>query len=352
MPKRMKRWPPVIDLHEDISYYYIAHPDDLPFRRDSYSKDLPLRDSDIPKFQKANLRLLFSAIFCLPPIVNFEVGRRVAGGYGMDQRRYHSSNTTHGAATAALDHMKVYYALAEEYADSIHLVRTRADLREAELGRSIGFLLAMEGAYAIEDVYDLDLYYNLGLRSLGLVWNFDTRYCASCMSKKDYGLTGEGEELVKRCNRFGVIIDLVHASKKTHIEVARASSLPVMNTHSNAKAIHPMSRTIDDEMYEVIKKNGGVVGSVIETTMVGGKGDLEKLVDHIVYVRERFGPEITAIGTDYFGLSRAVTGLEDISKIGALFRALERRGMSEDDIEKLAYGNALRVIRANAARWR
>jgi membrane dipeptidase len=346
-----KKLPAVIDLHEDISYYYIAHPDDLAFRRDDYSKDLALRDSDIPKFKRANVSLVFSAIFCLPPTFNQSVGRMMARGYGMSDKGYQGSNTTHGASTSAFDHLKVYYALAEEYSDSIHIVRTEGDLERAAAGESIGFLLALEGAYAIEDVYDLDLFYNMGLRSLGLVWNFDTRYGASCMSKKDYGLTGEGEQLVERCNKLGVIIDLVHASKKTHLEAVKKSRLPVMDTHSNAKAIHDITRTIDDETYEAIKKNGGVVGSVIEVSMVGGKEDLSSLVDHMMYVHENFGPDITAIGTDYFGLSRAVTGLEDIGKIGRLFAALRKRGMSDQDIEKLAHKNAMRVIRANAKRW-
>ncbi|MDA4123226.1 MAG: membrane dipeptidase [Thaumarchaeota archaeon] len=347
-----KRRPTVVDLHEDISYYYVNHPDDLAFRRDDYAKDLPLRDTDIPKFRRGNVSLVFSAIFCLAPTVNLTSGRMMARGYGMDDRGYQGSNSAHGASSAALDHLKVYYALAEEHSKHIHLVRTAKDLGRAEAGKSIGFLLALEGAYALEDVYDLDLFYNMGLRSLGLVWNFDTRYCASCMSKKDYGLTGEGEELVKRCNQLGVIIDLVHASRKTHLEVTKLSKLPLMNTHSNAKAVHDISRTLDDEMYEAIKKNGGVVGSVIEATMVGGKQDLQSLVDHIMYVHERFGADITAIGTDYFGLSRAVTGLEDISKIGNLFDALGRRGMSREDIDKLAYKNAMRVIHANAKRWK
>ena len=39
------------------------------------------------------------------------------------------------------------------------------------------------------------------------------------MSKKDYGLTSEGKELVKLANSLGIIIDSAHACKKTVIDV-------------------------------------------------------------------------------------------------------------------------------------
>jgi membrane dipeptidase len=41
--------------------------------------------------------------------------------------------------------------------------------------------MALEGAEALEDLEDLELLYDLGLRSLQLTWNFDNRYGASCM---------------------------------------------------------------------------------------------------------------------------------------------------------------------------
>ena len=52
----------------------------------------------------------------------------------------------------------------------------------------------------------------LGLRAVGLTCNFDMRYASSCMSKKDDGLTGKGEQLVEEANqRHGVIVDLAQS---------------------------------------------------------------------------------------------------------------------------------------------
>jgi microsomal dipeptidase-like Zn-dependent dipeptidase len=45
-------------------------------------------------------------------------------------------------------------------------------------------------------------------------------------------------------------------------------------------------------------------------------------------------------------------GLEEMSKLGNLWRELERRGLGDEEIRMMAYGNAMRVVRENASRWR
>jgi len=344
------RRPPIIDLHQDISYYYVSGASGLNFPLDDFSKDIEGRHGDIPKFRRANVSIVFSSMFCLLPTVAPDVIRRLSAGYASTQKRAWTPRATH---STALEHLKVYYFLEEMHSPDLVIIRRMEDVERAMRGSFIGFLVALEGAYAIEDVYDVKLFYNMGVRSLQPAWNFDSRYCATCMSKTDYGLTGEGEELVRECNKLGIILDLAHASRKTHLDIIQASSLPVLNSHSNARQIHDVSRNLDDEAYEAIKGNGGVVGSIFSQSMTGRNMDLQSLADHIIYVWQRFGPDIMALGSDYFGLidSAPPRGLEDITKVEKLFASLLDRGMSEAEIEKLAYGNALRVIKENAKHW-
>jgi len=174
------------------------------------------------------------------------------------------------------------------------------------------------------------------------------------MSSKDFGLTGEGEELIKDCNRLGLIVDLAHASRRTHLDVAKLSVLPFINSHSNAKAVYDVSRNLDDELFELVRGKQGVVGSIFGTSMVGPKKDVDSLADHIMYVYEKFGGDILALGSDYFGIidSSVTKGVEDITKMQNLFGVLAKRGMGKEDIEKLAYKNSLRVIEKNAERWK
>ncbi|MEM2689735.1 MAG: dipeptidase [Nitrososphaerota archaeon] len=341
--------PMIIDLHEDISYYYVCGASGLEFGLEEFDKDMPGRHGDIPKYRKAKVAIVFSSVFCLLSTVSPRISETLTKGYAEKAIRAWTPRATNATS---LEHLKVYYRLAELYPRDLVILLRKDDLQRSINGERIGFLLALEGAYMLEDVDDIRLYYNLGVRSLQIMWNFDNRYGASCMSTKDYGLTGEGEELVKEANKRGIILDLAHASKNTHIDVLNASKLPVINSHSNARKLKDVPRNLDDEIYQEFKKNKGVVGFVFG--MIGGNEDIYSLADQIMYVYQNFGPDIIAIGTDYFGLidGKAPKGLEDITKISNLFKILLDKGLKESDIEKLAYKNALRVIEANAIYWK
>ncbi len=344
-----KPFPIIIDLHEDISYYYVSGASGLEFGLEEFGKDMPARHGDIPKFRKSRVAIIFSSIFCLLSTISPRITEQLTRGYSVKAARAWVPRATH---STSLEHIKVYYRLVELHPRDLSIILTREDVQRSINLEKIGFLLALEGAYMLEDVDDLKLYYNMGVRSIQLMWNFDNRYAASCMSSKDYGLTGEGEELVKEANRLGVIIDLAHASKNTHLDVLNISRLPVINSHSNARRLKDIPRNLDDEIYEEIKKNKGVVGFIFG--MIGDNEDINSLADQIMYVYQNFGPDIIAIGTDYFGLidGKAPKGLEDVTKIPKLFEILLDRGLKETDIEKLAYKNALRIIEEHAKYWR
>lgn len=342
--------PPVIDLHEDISLYYMLAGHGLRFGPADFDADLPGRHGDIPKYRRANVRLVFAAIAFVVPTVSGYRSAQLTDGYGMRFGTYR----VRAPLSVALEHVRVYYSLLSRHGRDLGLVRRPEDAKEVERGDGrTWFLMALEGAEPLEDVEDLDLFYALGLRSLQLTWNFDNKYAASCMSKRDYGLTGDGAELVRRCNELGVILDLAHASRRTALEVLETSEFPAVISHANASAVHQHRRNVDDEVLEKLRSNGGVIGVTLIGPTIGAEADFKRLADHVMHVRRRIGIDHVALGTDYFGLlnMREPDGLEDVTKLENLWRELRSRGLSEEEVEKVAFRNALRVIKANAERW-
>jgi membrane dipeptidase len=212
-------------------------------------------------------------------------------------------------------------------------------------------MLCLEGADALEDSSDLEILYKLGLRALSITWNHDNRYGSSCMSKKDYGLTGEGERLVHQANEIGVVIDLAHSGRRTALDTLSISTRPVMISHANYQKVHPHVRNVDDEVLEALKKNGGVIGFTMIRDTIGPDANLDGLAQHILAVSKSFGPDIVAIGTDYLGIERGPAGLEDVSKLVDLLTKLGSMGMTESEIRKLAWENAYRVLTQNAKLW-
>ncbi len=342
--------PPLIDLHEDISLYYVTQGSGLRFGVADFGVDMEGRHCDLPKYERSNTRLVFGAIAPLTPTISPERVERLERSYGTAFGGYR----VRAPLLLTLEHVNVYRNLLRRHAERLFPVRTLWDLERVERGQGIGLLMALEGAEALEDLEDLELLYDLGLRSLQLTWNFDNRYGASCMSRKDYGLTGEGEELIALCNRLGVIVDLAHASKRTTLEAIEASKLPVIVSHANVKSVTDHPRNVDDEQLEALSRNGGVLGFTLIAPTISRDPSVETLADHVMYVYERFGPRVLAVGTDYFGLLNMPEprGLEEITKLSNLWRELRKRGLGDDEIRMMAYGNAMRVIKENASRWR
>jgi membrane dipeptidase len=243
-------------------------------------------------------------------------------------------------------HFSIYYKLAEAY--QVKIVETANEAEEVlkEEGR-VGFILHMEGAEAIDDPYDLILFKRLGLRSLGITWNYNNKYGSRCMSKKDYRLTSEGEELVRTANKLGIIVDLAHASKYTILEAIEASSKPVMISHANVRKFVDTPRNVDQEILEALYRKGGVIGLSVLGSLITNKPrpTLDDLVQHFLYVYENFGVELIAVGTDFHGLMGlpAPGGLESIDKLQELMRKLAEKGLGDDDLRKIAYENALRL---------
>jgi membrane dipeptidase len=342
--------PPLIDLHEDLSMYYVIGPGEQGFRVADFKTDLEGRHGDIPKYRRANLRLFFASIFPMVSTLNSRLRSQLTKGYQGDYRPF----SPRPSSAAVFEHIKAYYSLVADYPRDLLIVRSKEDLGRCFKSRMTGLLMSIEGTEALEDTNDIDILYNLGLRALGFTWNYDTRYSASCMSKRDYGLTGEGQALLEEMNRLGVIVDLVHSSRKTAMTVLETSKLPVFNSHSLAKSVLDCARNLDDDYLQTLKDKRGVVGFIFAREMIGGTNDLNALVKHIMYIYRHFGPDNIAVGTDFFGLGdqKAPPGLEDITKVKDVWAALLDKGMKESDIEKISYKNALRVIEANASRWK
>jgi membrane dipeptidase len=72
---------------------------------------------------------------------------------------------------------------------------------------------------------------------------------------------------------------------------------------------------------------------------------LERIADHIDHAVKVGGVDHVGLGSDFDGIDSVPRGMEDVSKIPDLVRALARRGYSEEDLEKILGENVLRVMR-------
>jgi membrane dipeptidase len=226
---------------------------------------------------------------------------------------------------------------------------------------SVGAILHFEGAEPIDtDLAALEVLYAAGLRSLGITWSrpnaFATGVPFAYPRSPDTGpgLTQAGRALVEACNRLGIMLDLSHLNERGFWDVAELSVAPLVATHSGVHAICPSTRNLTDRQLQAIAASGGLVGitfTVSDLRPDGGQepeGVLRYLVDHVVYVAELVGVEHVALGSDFDGAPMPAE-VADVTGLPRLLSALAERGVGPGDLQAIAHGNWLRVLRAT---WR
>jgi membrane dipeptidase len=247
-------------------------------------------------------------------------------------------------------------ALKLDRAGAWRLCRSTADIRKAMNDGVFAAVMHMEGCEAIDGNLDnLDVFYAAGLRSLGPVWSrhnifgHGVPFAFPMTTDTGPGLTGAGFELVKACNRLGIMIDLSHITEKGFWDVAKTSDQPLIATHSNAHALTPVARNLNDRQMDAIKESGGIAGLNYAVTMLRADGrdaaatPLSDMIRHIDYMVERMGIDHVALGSDFDGAT-IPQEIQDAAGNQNLVAALKTGGYGDEEVKKLCRGNWLRVL--------
>ncbi len=227
------------------------------------------------------------------------------------------------------------------------------DFREGQ----ITAIVHMEGAEPIAaDLSNLEDWYARGLRSIGLVWSRANDFAEGVPfrfpSTPDTGpgLTDAGRELVRACNRLGILVDLSHLNEAGFWDVAGLSDAPLVATHSNAHALCAASRNLTDAQLDAIRDSNGVAGVNFAVTFLREDGSLvsdtpiSEIVRHIDYFARRMGIDHVAFGSDFDG-AEVPAELGGAAGLPKLVDALRAAGYDDESVAKITHGNWLRVLR-------
>jgi membrane dipeptidase len=242
---------------------------------------------------------------------------------------------------------KFYLELGKN-SKEISIATSYQQLMENErLGKISAFLTIEEGGVLKGNLSNLRNLHRLGVRLMTLTWNYPNEigYPNCNMEYKDMGLTETGKQIVCEMNKLGMIIDVSHLSDGGFYDVARLSTKPFVASHSNSRAIKSHSRNLTDDMIKLLSEKGGVLGINFEKEFLGtsDKSRVEDMIHHIKHVRNIGGIDVISIGTDFDGISPNLE-IENIGQIHKLIDALRKNHFSQDEIEKICFKNAIRII--------
>lgn len=268
----------------------------------------------------------------------------------------------------ALDQVARLYAEVGQ-SDRFAICKCFAEIKHARSANKIALLITMEGVEPLgEDLNLLRAFYELGLRAVGLT--HARRNAAgsggifkSSGSSKD-GLTAFGRDLVRECERIGILIDLAHINPKGFEEIVELTTKPLIVSHTNARKFYDIERNISDEQIKLIGDRRGVVGvNAILVSADPQKSTIDHYVDHIEHVVELIGIDCVGIGFDFceylfqqmpdsvrkdlaakLTTPHFIPDLTNHSHARNFTRKLIERGFEDEQIEKILYRNWMRVL--------
>ncbi|MCI0793963.1 MAG: membrane dipeptidase [Chloroflexi bacterium] len=239
------------------------------------------------------------------------------------------------------------------------------DIEAAKQQGTVGFLPTLEHLAIGSELDRVDAFYGMGVRLAGLTYNRKNYIGDGQNERNDGGLSVFGIEVVDRMNQLGMAIDVSHASFRTAMDAIHFSQAPVTFSHNAAYTLRPTTRTRNDEELSACAEKGGLIAitAVPNALSDDPEQNIDCVLDHYDYMVKLVGVDHVGIGTDtnigdHVAFHRVMLGrdpeqlpapyldgLESPADGKNIIRGLIRRGYSDDEVKKLAGGNALQFFR-------
>lgn len=316
---------------------------------------------DLPRSREGGLGGGFFAVYISDPLPPELQGKEVSPSqvlsrYG-DESTFPEPMELEYAQNQALTMLGKLIRLEAESNGECKIVRTAGEIQQCMDDGTFAILLHFEGAEPLDFNGDaLEVFYAAGVRSVGLTHSRRNRFATGVPFKfpsspdTGAGLTEQGKELVRQCNRKKVMLDLSHITEKGFWDVASITDAPLVATHSNAHELSATPRNLTAKQLAAIRDSNGMVGLNFHSGFLREDGAFESdvplsvMADHVEKLVEHAGIDCVGMGSDYDG-ALMPDDLKDAAGLPKLMAEIQSRGYSDEDMQKIAHGNWVRVLR-------
>jgi membrane dipeptidase len=257
-----------------------------------------------------------------------------------------------------------------EMSPKVRHVERVEDIFEAKKNGQLGVIFGVQNSSWIEAERErIRILYKLGLRSLQLTYMERNLLGDGCLEPENRGLTNFGMQVVRECNRLGILIDCSHVGHQTTLDAAKLSPKPIVISHTAVRAITENPRCVTDEQMKAVAGKGGTIGITTfspfirtdrQPTLDDYLGHFDYAIgligeDHVTFATDWFDgktkanwatpwyyPEVTQ-GKKYGGLG--LIGFAQRSELVNVVDGMLKRGYSAARIRKLLGGNFIRVLK-------
>lgn len=250
--------------------------------------------------------------------------------------------------TAYADHIfDQIEALVRDNAHAVALARTPDDLWHNKRQGLKSIMLGIENGIALDgQLSNLRHFADRGIVYMTLCHNGDNDICDSAKGTKTHGGVSDfGREVIAEMNRLGILVDLSHAAESSFYDALELSRVPIVCSHSSARALCDHPRNLTDDQMRALAAKGGVAQTTIYHGFLRqhGEATILDVMAHLEHAIEVMGIDHVGLGTDFDG-DGGVRGLASSSDLLQFTIQLLARRFSEADIQKIWGGNFLRVM--------
>lgn len=312
---------PIIDLHCDMTYYFVE-------KKDADTMNADDIGCAIPHLQKGNVMAQVMAFFT--------PGKPIEHGVAMQQA-------------------VIFNRFLNEHPNHFNNGPIKA-------GNGITILAAIENAsgFCHEDekiddgLRELDRIIEItgGIFYIGFMHWGNNRFGGASGSKT--GLKDDGKVLLDYIDNKNIAIDLSHASDNLVHDIfnytdSKSLNIPVLASHSNYRGLKNHSRNLTDELAKELIARNGLIGLNFMSLYIGDEDKPETIYDHIEYGLNLGAEDAIAIGADFFFDAEMTEQIyypkyNSASCYPELLSEIKTR-FSKELVEKIAYKNTLKFMR-------
>ncbi|MDD4836432.1 MAG: membrane dipeptidase [Synergistales bacterium] len=297
-----------------------------------------IEEDHLPSMKKAGLDLVVSSLFVSDSFVPDMALRR------------------------ALDQIGALHREIDESGDKLALCRTWSDVELAKEQGKLAVILSFEGVEPISnDIGLLRIFYELGVRGVGLVWsrrNYagDGCFFSERREGRKGGLTDFGVKVLDEIASLGMFLDVSHLNDEGFQDVLDFYDGPFIASHSNCRSLMGTMRNLTDDHIMSLAQRGGVMGMNSCSTFVADEAKVgpvtaKHLADHVDHIKKLVGIEHVGFGFDFCDMFRVNSGsssydcISGYSHLSDLTAELLMRGYSDDEAAMVMGGNLARFYR-------
>ena len=247
----------------------------------------------------------------------------------------------------ALAQIKLYESIFKKYKNFYHLKNSQS-LKKINT-KKIGLYFLMEGAEPINKIKDLDIFYEKGIRTIGLTWSNENKYAFG--TSKDGPLKEEGVKLINKMNDLGISLDLSHLSKTSFKSAIKETKLIPIASHSNCKKVRRHERNLNNNQLKQISNRGGVIGIVLYNKFISSKKNVSiyDMFPHFKNILNICGEDHISLGSDIDGapIDDFPNEIRKPSDFVKIFHMLKKNNIKSRIIDKFLGQNIIRVLKEN-----